>query len=34
MENLMQAMVPVLTPAQRAQLAAHLRQRAAHESRT
>jgi len=34
MEHLMQAMVPVLTPAQRAQLAAHLRQRAAHESRT
>jgi Spy/CpxP family protein refolding chaperone len=34
LENLMQAMVPVLTPAQRAQLAAQLRHRAAHESRT
>jgi Spy/CpxP family protein refolding chaperone len=34
MEHLMQAMVPVLTPAQRAELAAHLRHRAARESRT
>jgi Spy/CpxP family protein refolding chaperone len=31
-EDWMQAAVPVLTPAQRATLAAHLRQRAAHES--
>jgi Spy/CpxP family protein refolding chaperone len=34
MENLMQAMVPVLSPAQRATLAAQLRRRAAHESET
>jgi Spy/CpxP family protein refolding chaperone len=33
-ENLMQAMLPVLTPTQRAQLATHLRHRAAHESST
>ena len=34
LENLMQAMVPVLTPVQRAQLADHLRKRAAHETRS
>jgi Spy/CpxP family protein refolding chaperone len=34
LESLVQAAVPVLTPAQRAQLATHLRQRAAHESRS
>jgi Spy/CpxP family protein refolding chaperone len=34
LENLMQAMLPVLSPAQRAQLAAQLRHRAAHESST
>jgi Spy/CpxP family protein refolding chaperone len=33
MENLLAAAVPVLSPAQRAQLATHLRTRAAHESR-
>ncbi len=33
MENLVAAAVPVLSPAQRAQLATHLRARAAHESR-
>jgi Spy/CpxP family protein refolding chaperone len=32
MEDLMTAAVPVLTPAQRAELATHLRARAAHES--
>jgi Spy/CpxP family protein refolding chaperone len=32
MENLLAAAVPVLSPAQRAQLASHLRSRAAHES--
>ncbi len=34
LESLVQAAVPVLTPAQRAQLASHLRQRAAHETRS
>ena len=34
LENLMQAILPVLSPAQRAQLATQLRHRAAHESRT
>jgi Spy/CpxP family protein refolding chaperone len=32
MEDLLAAAVPVLTPAQRAELASHLRARAAHES--
>jgi Spy/CpxP family protein refolding chaperone len=34
MERLMAAMVPVLTPTQRADLAAHLRRRAAHETQS
>jgi Spy/CpxP family protein refolding chaperone len=34
MEDLLTAAVPVLSPAQRAQLASHLRARAAHESRS
>jgi Spy/CpxP family protein refolding chaperone len=34
LENLMQAMVPVLSPSQRSELATHLRHRAAHESRS
>jgi Spy/CpxP family protein refolding chaperone len=34
LENLVQAAAPVLSPAQRAQLANHLRQRAAHEARS
>lgn len=34
MEDLLTAAVPVLSPAQRAQLATHLRARAAHESRS
>jgi hypothetical protein len=33
MEDLLTAAVPVLTPAQRAELASHLRARAAHESK-